>query len=153
MNIARAFLGIFLAAAFSQTSDSPPIIKVLVLDALNGKPQAGARVDFLCNEIPHRTDTFATTNASGIAEVPYECKSGNKIEMGAEGADQKEGCGSGVSVTMDEVRATGVIAVPGSVGIGGIWCPDKIRRKLKPVPGQVILFVKKPTWYQSHVAG
>jgi len=36
---------------------------------------------------------------------------------------------------------------------GNIWCPRQISRKLKPVPGHVTTFLKKPTWWQSHVAG
>jgi len=44
----------------------------------------------------------------------------------------------------------GVISKP--TADGGIWCPAKVSKKLKPIPGQVIIFVKKPTWWQKHVA-
>jgi hypothetical protein len=125
--------------------------KVLVLDALDGKPQTGVTVPYLCDEIPHSTTTHATTDAMGIAVVPYTCKSGNKIELGAVPKIGKEGCGGGVAATLEEIESRGVVSQPDSAG--GIWCPTEISRKLTPVPGQVNLFVKKPTWWQAHVAG
>ena len=83
--------------------------------------------------------------------VPYTCRPGNRIELDAVPHTEKEGCGSGVDATLEEIQSTGIVAHPDSAG--GIWCPTKISRKLTPVPGQVILFVKKPTWYQRHFAG
>jgi hypothetical protein len=125
--------------------------EVLVLDALNGKPQANVTIPYLCDEIPHSLTTGATTDAKGVAVVPYTCKPGNKIEVDAVPKIGKEGCGGGVEATLEEIVSTGIVAHPDSDG--GIWCPTKISRKLTPVPGQVILCVKKPTWWQSHVAG
>jgi hypothetical protein len=52
---------------------------------------------------------------------------------------------------LNDVVSAGFLSKPDAAG--GIWCPTKISRTLKPVPGQVIMFVKKPTWWQSHVAG
>jgi hypothetical protein len=134
----------------SPVADSPHV-KVLVLDALDGKPQAGVIVPYLCDEIPHSTTTQTTTDAAGIAVVPYTCKAGNKIELWAVPTNLKEGCGGGVAATAEEIALTGVISRPDSAG--GIWCPTKISRRLTPVPEQVTLFVKKPTWWQSHIAG
>ena len=128
-----------------------PRVRVLVLDALDGKPQAGVDIDYLCDEIPHSTTTKEITDKTGTAEVPFSCRPGNKIELVAVPNNRKEGCGGGVAATLHEIQSVGVISEPGSDG--GIWCPSKISRKLKAVPGQVILFVKKPTWWQSHVAG
>jgi hypothetical protein len=128
-----------------------PTLRVLVLDALDGKPQAGVPVAYLCDEIPHSLSDSVSTDKTGIALVPYECKPGNKIEIEAIPENHKEGCGSGVDVTVEEVQSTGVISRPDSPG--GIWCPTRISRKLTAVPGQVTLFIKKPTWWQSHVAG
>ena len=125
-------------------------VRVLVLDALDGKPQGGVAVDYLCDEIPH-TVGHVMTNADGIAEVPFSCKHGNRIELQAVPTSKKEGCGSGVALTLEEIRVTGVISKPDSAG--GIWCPTKVSRKLTTIPGQVTLFVKKPTWWQTHVAG
>ncbi len=125
--------------------------RVLVLDALSGKPQANVTIPYLCDEIPHSTTTQATTDGNGVAAVPYSCKPGNKIELDAVPKIGKEGCGGGVEATLEEIMSTGVVAHPDSAG--SIWCPTKISRKLTPVPGQVILFVKKPTWWQSHIAG
>jgi hypothetical protein len=125
--------------------------RVLVLDALSGKPQANVTIPYLCDEIPHSTTTKATTEANGVAVVPYTCKLGNKIILDAIPKIGKEGCGGGVGATLEEIMSNGIVAHPDSDG--GIWCPTKISRKLTPVPGQVILFVKKPTWWQSHIAG
>lgn len=131
-------------------SDSPRV-RVLVLDALDGKPQSGVHVWYLCNEIPHGTNTFVVTDKTGIADVPFTCSPGNEIELNAIPKTGKEGCGGGVAATLQEIESSGVISKPDSAG--GIWCPPKISRKLTPIPGQVTLFVKKPTWWQSHVAG
>jgi hypothetical protein len=124
---------------------------VLVLDALSGKPQANVTVPYLCDEIPHSITTKAMTDAHGVAVVPYACKPGNKIEVDSVPMIGKEGCGSGAKATLEEIMSNGIVARPDADG--GIWCPTKISRKLTPVPGQVILFVKKPTWWQSHIAG
>jgi hypothetical protein len=131
--------------------ENPANVRVLVLDALNGRPQANATVRYLCDQIPHSTNTHVQTDANGFALVPYTCESGSKIELSADTATVKEGCGSGVEATLEEIESTGVVAHPDSAG--GIWCPTKISRKLTPVRGQVTLFVKKPTWWQSHIAG
>ena len=131
-------------------SDSPRV-RVLVLDALDGKPQAGVHIDYLCDEIPHSTSTYEITDNTGVAFVPFSCHAGNKIELDAVPKIGKEGCGGGVAATLQEIESVGVISAPDSAG--GIWCPTKISGKLTPVPGQVTLFVKKPTWWQSHVAG
>lgn len=125
--------------------------RVLVLDALSGKPEANVTIFYLCGEIPHSTTTKATTDANGVAGVPYACKPGNKIELDAVPKIGKEGCGSGVEATLAQIMSNGIVAQPDTAG--GIWCPTKISHKLIPVPGQVILFVKKPTWWQSHIAG
>lgn len=137
-------------SASDHKSDSPRV-RVLVLDALDGKPQAGVQVDYLCDEIPHSTNTYDVTDKTGIADVPFSCRPGNKIELDAVPKMGKEGCGGGVAATLQEIKSVGVISEPDSAG--GIWCPTKISRKLTPIPGQVTLFVKKPTWWQSHVAG
>jgi hypothetical protein len=148
-----------LAICYAVTSSaqvSPRIadsasFRVLVLDALSGKPQANVTIPYLCDEIPHSITTKATTDANGVAAVPYACKPGNRIELDAVPKIGKEGCGSGVKATLAEIMSNGIVAHPDADG--GIWCPTKISHKLTPVPGQVILFVKKPTWWQSHIAG
>lgn len=140
-----------LAQSLTDRQPDMPSVRVLVLDALDGKPQAGVNVDYLCDEIPHSTTTKEITDKTGTAEVPFSCRPGNKIELFAVPNNRKEGCGGGVAATLQEIESVGVISKPDSDG--GIWCPTKISRKLKAVPGQVTLFVKKPTWWQSHVAG
>jgi hypothetical protein len=153
MNFAQLLQAVIIAAILTPTVADSSTFSVLVLDALDGKPQGGVTVSYLCDEIPHSTNSKAMTNAAGIAEVPYTCKPGNKIELWAipPASNHKEGCGGGVAATLDQIKLRGVVSHPDSDG--GIWCPTKISRRLTPVPGQVTLFVKKPTWYQSHVAG
>jgi hypothetical protein len=146
----KPILFIFMLVV-SLTANDVPRFRVLVLDALDGKPQAAMDVDFLCDEIPHQTNLYVTTDKNGLAEVPYPCKSGSKIEVVAIGNIHKEGCGGGIDAAIEDINSTGVISRPDSAG--SIWCPTKVSAKLKPVPGQVTLFVKKPTWWQSHMAG
>src|ERR1700727_1256136 len=66
-------------------------------------------------------------------------------------ANKKEQCGDDAVMTFNDVVSVGFLSKPDSAG--GIWCPNKVGRTLKPVAGQVIVFVKKPTWWQSHIAG
>jgi hypothetical protein len=151
MTFTQVVSGLILIGLLSSTASDSPTVKVLVLDALDGKPQAGVDVDYVCDEIPHALPHPVITDSAGVAEVPYSCRSEGKIELQAVPKGQKEGCGGGVAATIEDIKSTGVIGKPNSDG--GIWCPDKVSRKLKPMPGQVILFIKKPTWWQSHIAG
>jgi hypothetical protein len=152
MSFLRILLPLVIASMPSSVGSSDAsTIRVLVLDALDGKAQAEVSVGYLCDEIPHTTN-YAITNNNGIAEVPYSCQPGRKIELWAvPKTPKREGCGSGAASTLEEIKAVGVISKPDSDG--GIWCPTKVSRTLTAVPGQVTLFVKKPTWWQSHVAG
>jgi hypothetical protein len=139
-------LGMFFPQAMAaQTFD------VLVLDALNGKPQAGVKVNYFCsgrtNELPPKS---VLTNSHGIAEVPYRCSSEAKIEINALAPLPKEQCGEVAPLTPEEI-SSGVVSNPSAAG--NIWCPTRVSKKLKPTPKQIIIFVKKPTWWQSHVAG
>jgi hypothetical protein len=146
-----SFVGMMTIWVIPLAMQDTPAVKVLVLDALNGKPQVGAQVYYLCDEIPHETHAYAVTDSAGMAQVPYMCDAGKKRELDAIPQGNKEGCGSGASATLDEIEFVGVISNPSSAG--GVWCPTKVSKKLKAVPGQVVLFVKKPTWWQAHVAG
>jgi hypothetical protein len=42
-------------------------------------------------------------------------------------------------MAFNDVVSVGFVSKPDSAG--GIWCPTKVSRTLKPVPGQVIMFV------------
>jgi hypothetical protein len=134
-------------------SAQAPTFKVLVLDALNGKPQSGVSVEYICAGRREGRGQ-ATTDANGVAEVPYPCEEGTE-EINVfppEGKGAKEQCGGGpAEMKLSDIRNTGIICEP--TADGNIWCPTNQRRKLKPVPGQVTIFVKKPTWWQSHIAG
>jgi hypothetical protein len=124
-------------------------VKVLVLDALSGKPQSGVEVHYFCqsgthNFLPEDSDI---TNSEGLAIVSYPCKEDQKIEFWVT-ASKKEECGELNAVTFMEISSVGLIGSPD--GDGQMQCPTKISRKLKPVSGQIIIFIKKPSWWQSH---
>lgn len=127
-------------------------LRVLVLDALDGKPQANVKVAPLCAGPPRNFPEEATfTNDKGIATISYVCTEKQAIEIEVFSPDKKEQCGADAKANFNDVTSIGFISDPSSAG--GIWCPTKVSKNLKPVPGQVIMFVKKPTWWQSHVAG
>ena len=122
-------------------------VRVLVLDAVNGKPQRGAEVHYYCqaetrNIFPIESDV---TNSDGIAIVPYPCKKDQRIVFFVT-ALPKEECGAEPAVTIKEIASVGIISPPD--GDGEMQCPTKISRKLKPAPGQVIIFIKKPSFWQ-----
>jgi hypothetical protein len=126
--------------------------QVLVLDALDGKPQANVKIEPLCAGRPRNFfEETAFTNARGIAAIPYTCADKQKIEIAVFPPNKKEQCGGDAGMTFDGVITAGFLSKPDSAG--GIWCPTNVSKKLKPVPGQAIIFVKKLTWWQSHVAG
>src|SRR5215469_4881754 len=121
-------------------------LQVLVLDALNGKPQANVKIDYFCTRPQHNSAYGnAVTNNEGLATFSNPCSNDEEIEISIYPPDKKEQCGIG-AITLKEILALGAVAKPDSAG--GIWCPTKVSKKLKPVPGQVTLFVKKPTWWQ-----
>ena len=127
-------------------------LQVRVLDALDGKPQANVEVMYFCVGPPrnsaHKT---AVTNNEGLATISNSCNDKQNVEISIYPPNKKEQCGDDAVVTFSAVVSVGFISKPDSAG--GIWCPTKVSKKLKPVPGQAIIFVKRPTWWQSHVAG
>jgi hypothetical protein len=127
-------------------------LQVLVLDALNGKSQPGVEVRAFCAGPPRNLALNSSiTNNEGIAKISTNCNDKQKIEILVHSPNKKEQCGDDAVMTFKDVTAVGFLSKPDSAG--GIWCPTKVSRTLKPVPGQAIVFVKKPTWWQSHVAG
>jgi hypothetical protein len=132
-----------------------PAFHVLVLDALDGKPQANVKVEPLCVGLPlNQRGKTAFTDNKGIATLSYVCNDKQKIVISVYPPDKKEQCGNDTEMSFGDVASLGVLSDPSSTGgIGEMWCPAKVSTRLKPVPGQVIMFVKKPTWWQSHVAG
>jgi hypothetical protein len=135
-----------------QTNVIAQDLQVLVLDALDGKPQANVEVEYFCAGTPRNSaSNRAITNDKGLANISTFCNDRQNIEISAYPPNKKEQCGDDVAMTFNDVVSRGFVSKPDSAG--GIWCPTKVSRTLKPVPGQVIMFVKKPTWWQSHVAG
>jgi len=122
-------------------------VRVLVLDAVNGKPQRGAKVHHYCetetrNIFPVETDI---TNSDGIAIVPYSCKENQKMSFFVT-ALPKDECSDLRAVTFKQIFEEGIISSPD--GEGEMQCTTKVSRTLKPVPGQVIIFIKKPSFWQ-----
>lgn len=148
----------FLAAAVltgllvSHSAAQTLAFRLLVLDALNGEPQSGVRVEYFCEGEGFRGDSINTAS-DGKAEIPSKCKckNGTRIEISELPPGNKEECGGVDALTIGEILTKGFISEP--TGAGNIWCPNKQRRRLRAVPGQVTVFVKKPTWWQAHVAG
>jgi 5-hydroxyisourate hydrolase-like protein (transthyretin family) len=127
-------------------------LQVLVLDALDGKPQANVEVEYFCAGPPRNSAVNRSlTNNEGMAKISNSCNDNQKIEVSAYPPNRKEQCGDDAVMTFNDVVAVGFLSKPDSAG--GIWCPPRVSKTLKPVPGQVTIFVKKPTWWQSHVAG
>ena len=144
-------IAILLFAAASIVGVQSPQFKVLVVDAIDGKPQRNVKVEWFCVGPPlNQWGESAFTNDIGIATVSFTCNEKQVIEIEVF-PPKKEQCGDDVSANLNDIVSMGFISNPN--GAGGIWCPAKVSRTLKPVPGQVTIFVKKPTWWQSHVAG
>lgn len=141
----------------STAQEPTKTFKVLVLDALDGKPQSDVSVNYFCEAEGYKRGQEVKTGSNGSAEIPYLCKAGTRIEISlsppenSNPAKTKEECGTVEPMTIEQILATGLISEP--TGAGNIWCPDKQRRRLKAIPGQITVFVKKPTWWQRHVAG
>jgi hypothetical protein len=124
-------------------------IKVLVLDAVSGKPQVGVEVHYFCQD-EHRNYfpvESETTNAEGVAIVPYACGGENPTIHLFVTALRKEECGDIPGLQFEEIVSRGFISAPD--GEGEMHCGTKISRKLKPTPGQVAVFIKKPSWWQA----
>lgn len=145
--------GCFLLLASSRhIAAQTPTFHVLVLDALDGKPQANVKVEPLCAGLPRNFfEETAFTDDKGVATISYACGEKQKVEIDVFPPNEKEQCGGDAGMTLNDVVSAGFLSNPESDG--GIWCPAKASKQLKPVPGQAIIFVKKPTWWQSHVAG
>lgn len=124
--------------------------KVLVLDAVSGKPQKNVQVDSYCRDSKRNYSVEEyDTDSEGVAIIPYTCKGEDpRVVIDVTGLP-KEQCGSSAIVaTIEEISSKGIISAPDAAG--EMQCTTKISSKLKPVPGQVIIFVKKPSWGQSH---
>jgi hypothetical protein len=127
-------------------------LQVRVLDALDGKPQANVEIEYFCAGPPRNSpSTRTTTNNEGFAKISNFCGEKQQVEISVYPPNKKEQCGDDAVMNLNDVLSMGFVSKPDSAG--GIWCPTKVSRTLKPVPGQVIMFVKRPTWWQSHVAG
>jgi len=137
---------LFLSAGILEAQN----FKVLVLDAVSGKPQEKMQVNFFCQDgkrnYPVEEDD---TDSEGVVTLFYACKGKEaKIVIDVAGLPKEQCGGSAVEATFEEISLKGIIHAPDAAG--EMHCTTKISRKLKPVPGQVVIFVKKPSWAQSH---
>ena len=124
-------------------------LKVLVLEATSGKPQNKVNIRYFCEGVSQNSPPMTTTtNSEGLAMVRHTCGGEEKIDIEAT-ALPKEKCGGMESLSLKEISSRGIVTVPDRGG-AGIECPTKVSKKLMPVPGQVIIFIKKPNWFQSH---
>ncbi len=125
-------------------------IKVLVLDASSGKPQSGAAIQYFCTGASGNSANSApvVTNSDGYALLTATCSDNEKIELSVLPQHPKEQCGKLPPLSLREISSAGVLANPSADG--NIWCSNKVSKKMKANPGQITLFVKKPTWFQSH---
>src|SRR5579875_3820193 len=147
MRVMRISCSLLMAGMLSaQTSAVAQDLKILVLDALDGKPQASVEVEYFCVGPPLNSEHWtAITNEEGFVKIPDLCsEKKQEIDVAVFPRNKKEECGVG-PVTLKQILSVGVVAKPDADG--GIWCPTTVSRTLKPVPGQVVLFVKKPTWW------
>ena len=124
--------------------------KVLVLDAVSGKPQRNIQVHFYCRDaMRNYAIEEDDTDSEGAVIIPYTCKGEDPSIVSFLTGLPKEQCGSSeVVATIKEIFSAGIISAPDAAG--EMQCTTKISGKLKPVPGQVIIIVKKPSWWQSH---
>ena len=133
---AIVFVGAFASVAAGQTSS----FKVLVLDALNGKPQSGVIIRYFCEGLGWNPKDEVRTGLDGIAEVPYPCREGTEqFDVDVPGGAKGE-CGGVGRLKLTDILSKGIISEPNRAG-AYFWCPTMQRSKLKPVPGQVTVFV------------
>jgi hypothetical protein len=153
MCFSRFLLGsLIVGMLFSQCKLQSQDLKVLVLDALNGRPQPNVEVEYFCVGPPLNSAlNKSITSDEGIANISILCNNKQKIEISVFPPNRKEQCGDDAVMAFNDVVSVGFLSKPDADG--GIWCPTKVSKTLKPVPGQAVIFVKKPTWWQSHVAG
>lgn len=129
-------VGAFASVAAGQTSS----FKVLVLDALNGKPQSGINVRYFCEGLGWNSKDQVKTGSDGIAEVPYQCREGSEeFNVEVPGGAKAE-CGDVGTLKLSDIQSKGFISEPNRAG-AYFWCPTMQRSKLKPIPGQVTVFV------------
>ncbi len=151
MRVSRMLLYIAISGVLFSTNAPlmAQVFRVLVLDAVDGSAQSGVEVRFFCtgrkgNEPPQSV----TTSSSGLAEIPFRCGTNARIGLSLVVPPPKLECGKLAPLDFDDISARGVISTPN--GEGNLWCPAKISSKKKSVPGLVLVFVKKPAWWQTH---
>jgi hypothetical protein len=102
-------LGTLTTASAAQTAT----FKVLVLDALDGKPQGGINVDYFCEGQGWNPEDSVTTGQDGVAVIPYRCNGGRQeVSVSAPSSVNKEECGGLDATQWSDIVDTGVISDP-----------------------------------------
>ena len=85
-------------------------LRVLVLDALDGKPQASVDVEYFCTR-PQRNTAHkrVLTNSEGLATFSNPCSDEEGIEISVYPPNKKEQCGVG-PITLKEILSVGSVA-------------------------------------------
>lgn len=155
--LALLWLALSAGSLFAQSEVQIKQIKVIVLDASSGRPQAEVRLHYWC--MPDavsavRSDEVTTkTDKDGIAQIPY-CKPNENLGIVAVPTDRKEQCGSMPdSLKADRIASEGVVFTVDSDAGFSQTCSKKAYKKMRPVPGQITIFVQKPSWWHSHFPG
>lgn len=151
MKVARLAFVLLVVSFNASMSVDAQKIKVWVLDASDGRSYGDIEIRSFCEEGGTSSPAQSMkTNAYGLAEVPFTCASGTKLKVSThiEG-DKLSECGEMEGQTLEQLLKVGYISDPRAAG--GIWCSAKVSKKMRPVPGAVVLFVKNPRWSPAHV--
>jgi hypothetical protein len=106
------------------------------------------RIELLCvGEPSNFRGKPAVTDDKGLAAISYTCNDEQTFSILVSPPNRKEQCGDDAEMSFKVAVSVGIVSSPLSDGeMGGLGCPTRVSKNLKPIPGQVIMFVKKPTW-------
>jgi hypothetical protein len=124
---------ILAAPVFSQS------ITVFVVHAKNGRPLNGQPVDvYNADVLPLRLLHFGKTGADGLASVTLPVPAPEVISI-----HPGQWSGARNMYSVKEISTVGVISKNQCRG------GDKLEGKFQPKPGQIIVFVSPPRWWQG----
>lgn len=107
---------LFVCMLFCNRGIMAQDLRVLVLDASDGKPQANVDIEYFCTRTQHNSaHKKALTSNDGSAKFSNSCSAEEEIEISIYPPNKKEQCGVG-SVTLKEILSEGFVAQPDAVG-------------------------------------
>src|SRR5579863_4584128 len=112
MCFSRFLLGsLIVGTLFFQSELQSQELKVLVLDALNGAPQANVKVEPFCAGPPlNFFGKSAFTDDKGIATISYVCNETQVIEIEVFPPIKKEQCGGGAPLSFHDISSVGFVS-------------------------------------------